>query len=73
MKVVINDKFGGFGLSHEAVMRYAYLKGIKLYPFVCDLVKKTHLKVYHREPTIDDPDLVFISYTTVAEKHRTWN
>lgn len=30
MKVVINRDFGGFGLSHEAVLRYAELKGITL-------------------------------------------
>lgn len=31
MKVVINDCFGGFGLSHEAVLRYFELKGIPIY------------------------------------------
>jgi hypothetical protein len=33
MKVVINTCFGGFGLSQRAVMRYAELKGIKLYRY----------------------------------------
>lgn len=32
MKVVYNTCFGGFGLSHEAMMRYAELKGIPVYP-----------------------------------------
>lgn len=32
MKVVINRSFGGFGLSHEAVMRYLEIKGITVYP-----------------------------------------
>jgi len=31
VKVVINTCFGGFGLSHKAVMRYAELKGMTLY------------------------------------------
>ena len=31
-EIVINKRFGGFELSHQAVMRYAELKGIKLYP-----------------------------------------
>jgi hypothetical protein len=31
MKLVINRCYGGFGLSHEAIMRYAELKGIKLF------------------------------------------
>lgn len=34
MKVVINCKYGGFGLSYKAVMRYAELKGIKLYAYM---------------------------------------
>lgn len=32
MKIVINNKHGGFGLSREAVMRYAEIKGITLFP-----------------------------------------
>ena len=32
MKVVINRCYGGFGLSHEAVMRYFEIKGINVYP-----------------------------------------
>lgn len=34
MKVVINKCFGGFGLSHAAVMRYAELSGFRLYPWL---------------------------------------
>lgn len=34
MKVVYNGCYGGFSLSHKAIMRYAELKGFKLYPFV---------------------------------------
>ena len=32
MKVVINACYGGFGLSEKAVMRYAELKGLTVYP-----------------------------------------
>ena len=32
MKVVINKCFGGFGLSHEAALRYFEIKGITVYP-----------------------------------------
>lgn len=32
MKVVINTCYGGFSLSEKAVMRYAELKGLTLYP-----------------------------------------
>jgi len=31
-KVVINTCFGGFSLSHQAVMRYFEIKGITVYP-----------------------------------------
>lgn len=42
MKIVINTCFGGFGLSHKAVMRYAELKGINLQWKVDDISKKYH-------------------------------
>lgn len=32
MKIVINRCYGGFGLSEKAVMRYAELAGMTLYP-----------------------------------------
>ena len=32
MKVVINRCYGGFGLSHEAIMKYAHLAKINLVP-----------------------------------------
>lgn len=32
MKIVINTCYGGFGLSEKAVMRYAELRGLTLYP-----------------------------------------
>jgi len=32
-KIVINDCYGGFGLSYKAIMRYAELKKINLYAF----------------------------------------
>lgn len=31
-KIAINKCFGGFGLSHKAVLRYAEINGIKLFP-----------------------------------------
>jgi hypothetical protein len=41
MKIVINSCYGGFGLSYEAVMLYAKLKGIKLYAFQRKVDKKS--------------------------------
>jgi hypothetical protein len=34
MKIAYNAQFGGFGLSHDAIMRFAELKGLKVYAFV---------------------------------------
>ena len=42
-EVVINTCYGGFDLSYEAVMRYAELKGIKLYAFGDDLENHTYV------------------------------
>jgi hypothetical protein len=44
-KIVINNCFGGFDLSEKAVMRYAEIKGIKLYP-----EKERGLMFYYRVP-----------------------
>ena len=32
MKILINTCYGGYSLSHEAMLRYAELKGIAVYP-----------------------------------------
>jgi len=41
-EVVINACYGGFGLSHEAIMLYAKLKGIKLYVGLDEFSKKIY-------------------------------
>ena len=61
-EIVINNCYGGFGLSHKAVMRYAELKGIRLYPFFDDITKE----VYGERATLDNPE-VMVSYALVAE------
>ena len=48
MKVVINDCYGGFSLSYEAVMRYAELKGFKLYAYVDKYDKNGNRKIQGR-------------------------
>jgi hypothetical protein len=45
-KIVYNACYGGFGLSHEAVMRYAEIKGMTLYSEKTSLL--THY--YHCPP-----------------------
>jgi len=64
MKVVINKCFGGFGLSHKAVMRYAEIKGITLFPFV-DARSKTGMLEFDRHvPYIEGDDAFIIYYST---------
>lgn len=54
MKVVINACYGGFGLSHEGMMRYGEIKGIALYP----------------EHDSQFPSLKLVTYWTVPEDQR---
>ena len=53
MKIVINTCLGGFGLNHKAIMRYAELKKIKLYPFLGDMTKEVYqvqtVAEYHKQ------------------------
>ena len=72
-KIVINRCFGGFGLSHEATLRYAEIKGIKVYPetekntlgfppYWLDPPEsrdpKAYRKLYDKDIERDDPALV---------------
>lgn len=67
MKIAVNDGFGGFGLSHDAAMRYAELKGFKLYPYI-DEISRDVFKKFHdnREPTIYEAFIVH--YTTIPQE-----
>ena len=65
-EIVINKCFGGFGLSKKAIIRYAELKGIKLFPWIDDITKK----VYKERAKIDNPELV-LHYATKEVKDET--
>ena len=60
MKIVINTCFGGFGLSHKAVMRYAEIKGISLYPWIDAITRK----IYGAEAVVGSNKLL-TCYSTV--------
>jgi len=56
MKVVINKCYGGFGLSHEAMLRYAEIKGITVYPDKSEYGFETYYTVpaEQRTPSVDN-------------------
>lgn len=62
MKVVINACFGGFGLSYRAVMRYAELAGISLYPFVGQRDSDGNLCFDKHRPYQEGEDAFLIHY-----------
>lgn len=61
MKIVINAKFGGFGLSHKAVMRYAEIKEIKLHAWLDDIILK-----HNPEATLETA--MVVHYATVPKE-----
>jgi hypothetical protein len=68
-EIVINAKYGGFGLSYKAVMRYAELKGIKLYHYISE----THKKIYGEKATVDNPEILVHYCTKAAENEEMLN
>ena len=77
MKLVINKCYGGFGLSHEAMMEYAKLKGIKLYAYIEKIrewAKITAVKVkdeYRKySPKISPNTFTVIHYCTRPLKNK---
>lgn len=69
MKVAYNNCFGGFSLSHAAVMRYAEIKRTPIYAFVPVRDKDGHLKLNQTRPydPATDADAFMIHYATTPE------
>ena len=66
-KIALNKDYGGFGLSHAAIMRLAELKGIKLYPIEQINVGRDYRKprVYRHLPIgVSADDTPFVHYIT---------
>lgn len=59
-KIVYNSCYGGFSLSHEAIMRYAEIKGIKVWPKKYKPYSAFHFVTYwlHENPK-DHKDLPY--------------
>jgi len=75
-EIVVNRCYGGFGISHEAVMLYAKLKGIKVYPYVeknpfklRDLDNEPELKEY--EPTKHKGEHIFYYTSKTTHNNKT--
>lgn len=56
MKVVINRCYGGFGLSHKAVMEYAKLEGLTLYPHKDSLITHYTTIPWEEYKTLEEKD-----------------
>jgi hypothetical protein len=70
MKLVYNACFGGFSLSHAGIMRYAEIKGIKLYPYTVDYSKPAGEDVIPLSPAEAATEkLGFVHYTTFPEHY----
>ena len=68
-KIVYNACFGGFSLSHKAVMRYAEIKGLSIYAFVDERGVDGRLQFGKMKPasTEDAASAFIIHYYTVPD------
>ncbi|MDD3958553.1 MAG: hypothetical protein PHO96_06660 [Candidatus Izemoplasmatales bacterium] len=60
MKVVINDCYGGFHLSHKAIMAFAKRKGFDLYAYITSFASNGMKRTPYREGDVKDE--IFLSY-----------
>lgn len=64
MKIAVNKCWGGFGLSHKAIMRYAKLAGLKLYPFINTRDKDGRINFHKFTPYTGQKNVFCIHYAT---------
>jgi len=61
MKIVYNTCYGGFGLSDAAIIRYAEIAGITLYPEKVSSYTMWYKVSVDERKTINDEDLIWDS------------
>ncbi len=81
MKIVINRCYGGFSLSHQAIMRYAELSGFKLHTYIHDYKNNTlrpykegdkeTFTHYYKQPRTGDRKIDNENYISVYDFERT--
>lgn len=72
MEVVINKRFGGFGLSHAAMLRYAELKGFPLFAFMRERDEHGRIAdISHMIPYDGDRSLLVYYYKTPDRQENT--
>jgi hypothetical protein len=57
-EIVINKCYGGFGLSHKAIIRYAELKGFKLFWKIDNI----HKEIYKERAVVENPEVLVHYY-----------
>lgn len=67
MKIAVNRCWGGFGLSHEAIMAIAKRKGDKVYAWLDAKTAAEHGTVEKAAKAQKKNCFVFIHYTTVPQ------
>ena len=73
MEVVINNCFGGFGLSCNAIMEYAKLKGFELYAYIDDYSRPFNEREYREYKEGDNALCIHYSTKKLKDKKQDIN
>lgn len=69
-RIVINTCFGGFGLSHAAMVRYAELKGFPLTWRFDDIDRKVRAQLHNEEPLTPDNACIVHYYKSDSREEK---
>lgn len=67
MKIVINNCFGGFGLSAKAILRYAELAGIQVYAYESKGIREPSIKIKDPLSLEEEPFMIYWLKTDLGE------